>query len=379
MFKTIKAVGLTIVLANTLLLAACGDDINEVNNEPPVVRGLKTIVVKDQERSTERKYPSVLQPSSISTLSFEIAGNLFEVKLDVGQIVEKGDVLARIDSTTLVLQVESAEAALRQAQSAAKTSAEDYERKAALLKKGVVTKAAADQAKNAAESAKEKLVQAKKQLATAKKNLTKTELKAPFDGIINTVEVNSFANVTPGTPIATLYSAKAFEASFSVSYDVINLLTVGKKAIVRLADNPAIMLDAQVSELGARADTVSSFPAVVAVNSNNPDLKAGMAVEVSLEFTVEKGKGFILPLSVLALEGKIKKPEKHSDPGQAFVYVFEKATGTVKRRAVKIAGIRENSLIIIDGLKLGEHVASAGVSFLRDGQSVKLLPVITGE
>ena len=369
-----KFVKLTLLPALAISLSACGDEATETMNEKPVIRGLKTIVVKEQERSTTRKYPSVLQPSSVSTISFEIAGSLAEINLNVGQLVKKGEVLARIDPTTLKLQVDSAEAAVRQAQSASQTMAEDYERKFALLKKGVVTKAASDQAKNAAESAKEQLVQAKKQLATAKNNLTKTELKAPLDGIINTVEVNSFANVSPGAPVATLYSADKFEASFSVSYDVINLLAVGKKAIVRLADNPAIVLNAHVSELGARADTVSSFPTVVTVDSQNAGLKAGMAIEVSIEFAVENGKGFTLPLSVLALEGKISKPEKYNEPGKAFIYVFDEASKTVKRRAVMIGGVRENSLIIIDGLKLGERVASAGVSFLRDGQVVKLLP-----
>jgi len=379
MFEIKRAASLTIVLAGSLLLSACGAENNEAANEPPVIRGLKTIVVKDQERNTERKYPSVLQPSSISTLSFEIAGNLSEVKLDVGQIVKKGDVLGRIDSTALILQVESAEAALRQAQSAAQLAADDYERKSALLNNGVVTKAAADQARNATESAKEVLIQSNKQLETAQNNVSKAELRAPFDGIINSVEVNSFANVTPGATFATIYSAEAFEASFSVSYDVVNLLAVGKKAIVRLADNPAIVLDAYVSELGARADTVSSFPAVATVNTEDTSLKAGMAVEISLQFAVEKGKGFTLPLTVLALEGKIEKPQNNTDPGQAYVYVFDEASGTVKRRAVMIAGVRENSLIIIDGLKLGEYVASAGVSFLRDGQKVKLLPNAAGE
>jgi hypothetical protein len=40
---------------------------------------------------------------------------------------------------------------------------------------------------------------------------------------------------------------------------------------------------------------------------------------------------------------------------------------------VMVAGVRENSLLIVDGLNAGERVASAGVSFLRDGQKVKLL------
>ncbi len=374
-----KAIPMAAALALGLLLTACGDDKNGSANEPPVIRGLKTTVVKAQERSTERKYPSVLQPSSISTLSFEIAGNLAEFKLDVGQIVRKGDVLARINPTTLMLQVESAEAAMRQAQSAAQTSAQDYERNLALLKKGIVTKAAADKARNEAQSAKEKLVQAKKQLETANENLTKAVLKAPFDGIINTVEVNSFANVSPGATIATIYSVEAFEASFTVTYDVINLLTIGKKATIRLADNPAISLDAHVSELGARADTVSSFPAVVRLNSSDTSLKAGMAVEISLEFPIEKGTGYLLPLTVLDMEGQIEKPARKDAVGQAYVYVYDKATATVNRRAVTISGVRENSLIIVDGLQLGEHVASAGVSFLRDGQSVKLLSDTTGE
>lgn len=374
-----KFVKLAIFVALAISLSACGDDNTEPMNDKPVIRGLKTIVVKEQERSTTRRYPSVLQPSSVSTISFEIAGSLAEINLDVGQLIKKGEVIARIDPTNLELQVDSAVAAVRQAKSAAQTMTEDYERKSALLKKGVVTKAASDQAKNAAESAKAQLIQAQKQLETAQENLTKTELKAPLDGIINTVEVNSFANISPGATIATLYNADQFEASFSVSYDVINLLALGKKAIVRLADNPAIVLNAHVSELGARADTVSSFPAVVIVDSQNSGLKAGMAVEISIEFSVENGKGFILPLSVLALEGKISKPEKYNEPSKAFVYVFDETSKTVKRREVMIGGVRENSLIVIDGLKLGEQVASAGVSFLRDGQTVKLLPSSNGE
>lgn len=362
------------VLAMTLLLAACGENASTAGADEPVVRGLKTIVVQDQERTTVRNYPSVLQPSSISTLSFEIAGKLTQVNLDVGQVVKAGDVLARIDPKGLTLQLDSAEAALQRTLSAARTARDDNQRKVALLQKGVISKATADQSRNALESAEAELVQATKQRDTARDNLAKAVLKAPFDGVIHTVEVDNFANVAVGAPVATIYSIESFEASFSVSYEVITMTTVGKRAVVRLADNPAVTLAGQVSELGARADTVSSFPVVVKVESTDPSLKAGMAVEVSLKFAVQSGKGFILPLTVLALEGRIKPPDNNSDPGKAFVYVFDQATSTVNRREVTIAGVRENALIIIAGLKEGERVASAGVSFLRDGQTVKLLP-----
>ncbi|MHA1547177.1 MAG: efflux RND transporter periplasmic adaptor subunit, partial [Alphaproteobacteria bacterium] len=197
------------VAALMLLLVACGDDGDTGRADNPPVRGLKTIVVKDQERTTERKYPSVLQPSSISTLSFEIGGKLIELNLNVGQVVKTGDVLARIDPTNLALQVDSAEAGLRRAQSGARTARDDNQRKVTLLSKGVITKAAADQAKNALEGAQAELVQAQKQRDTALKNLSKAVLKAPFDGVIHTVEADTFANVAAGVAIATIYSVQS--------------------------------------------------------------------------------------------------------------------------------------------------------------------------
>ena len=271
-------------------------------------------------------------------------------------------------------QVESAEAALTQAQSTAKNAAEDAERKADLLTKGVATKAAADKARTDAETSAAQVVQAQRSLDTAMENLTKAQLTAPYDGILNSVDVQSFANVAAGAAVATIYAAEEFETSFSVSFEVVNQLAVGKKVKVRLADNPDIVLGGYVSELGARADTVSSFPVVVKLEEVDPSIKAGMAVEIAMEFAVLKGEGFTLPLSVLPFQGQLEPSGSSSEPGKAVVYVYDTATKTVKQRQITVGGVRENSIIAIDGLELGDRVASAGVTFLRDGQKVKLLP-----
>ena len=354
------------------VLVACQAESNPEPSEPPV-RGLKTFEIKDVEETTVRRFPSVLQPSAISTLSFEVSGRLKEVALDVGQQVKQGEVLAELDPRSLELQVESAQAAVDQAASNAKNAEEDFKRKDDLLKKGVTTKAAADQARTAAETSRAQLIQAQRSLDTARENLTKATLRAPFDGILNSVDVESFTNVAAGAPVATLYQADGFETSFSVSFDVVNRLAVGKKAEVRLADNPSVVLQGHLKEVGARADTVSSFPVVVAVDETNPSIKAGMAVEISMEFTVPKGKGFAVPISVLPFEGQIDPPRNPSDPGNTEVFVYDPESGTVKKRKITVAGVRENSLIVIEGLELGDQVAAAGVSFLQDGQKVKLL------
>ncbi len=361
------------VLAICITLAGCGDD-QAANTEDQPIRGLRTFLIEEVEQSTVRRYPSVLQPGSLSTLSFEVSGRLKEVNLDVGQRVMEGHVLAEIDPRSLELQVEASEAALDQARSTAKNADEEAQRKSDLLEKGVTTKAEADKAQTNAETSAAQVVQAERSLQTAQENLSKAVLKAPYDGTVNSVEVQSYGNVSPGSAIATLYSTNQFETSFSVSFDVVNQLVVGKKVKVRLADNPSIVLKGFVSELGARADTVSSFPVVAKLEESDPTMKAGMAVEIAMEFSVEKGEGFTLPLSVLPFEGEIDPPENSNDTGTAKIFVYDPETKTVKEREIQIAGVRENSLIAISGLELGERVASAGVSFLRDGQKVKLLP-----
>ena len=354
-------------------LAACQDETAETSAEPPI-RGLKTILIQDVEETTIRRYPSVLQPDAISTLSFEVAGRLTEISLDVGQKVKKGEVLAEIDTRSLELQVESANAALNEARSLAKNAAEDAKRKEELLKKKIISQAAADQSRTEAETTAARVVQAQRSLETAEENLTKASMEAPFDGIINSVEVQSFSNIGVGTTVATVYATDAFETSFSVSFDVVSRLAVGKKVQVRLADSPDVVLAGHISELGARADTVSSFPVVVSLDETDPSIKAGMAVEISIEFSVPSGAGFALPLSVLPFDGDLDPPKSPNEPGKSQVFVYNPDTSTVSRRDVLVGGVRENKIIIIDGLNLGEYVASAGVSFLREGQKVKLLP-----
>lgn len=365
---------LTIIGAAVLLLASCQAEEVSTADQEPVVRGLKTVVVKDQESSTVRRFPSVLQPSEVTTMSFEISGKLGPIDLKVGQVVKKGEVLAQLDTRTLDIQVESSQAAVRQAEATAENAAANLKRQQDLFDKKVTTRAVLDNAQTDASTSAEALAQAKKQLETSIEDLDKAELKSTIDGIINSVVMESFAIVSPGSPVATLYRADEFEASFSVSYDVVQRLTVGKQVAIRLSDNPSIILKGVVSELGSKADTVSSFPIVVTLLEANPALKAGMAVEVSVEFVVPTGQGYLMPLTVLPLFGTIDPETKPEKPSSTQVYVYDPDTQSVKTRSIKIAGVRENSIIVIDGLNAGERVASAGVSFLRDGQKVKLLP-----
>jgi RND family efflux transporter MFP subunit len=357
-----------ICLALLLALQNC-DEKKEVTSEQ-AIRGLRVYKVAARAESRIRNFPSILQPADVSLLSFEIAGQLKAINLQVGQKVELGDLLAEIDPRSLQAQVDQATAGVQQAEAQLVNANADFQRKQELLTKGFATRASFDQSKANLVTAQAQLDQARRQLDLANHNLDRSKLLAPFKGTIARVEVKSFAQVAAGQSIVTLYSDDRLETSFLVPAVTFKSLKVGQPVEVKVADLPGASLKGEISELGSKAEEVSAFPVVVRLDNSVSGLNAGMSVEVAVEEPLIGGtNGFLLPLSALApIGGKDLQRV-------ATVFVFDEATSTVKKRQITLGGIRGNDLVVTDGLNANDLVASAGVSYLVDSEKVKLLPV----
>jgi RND family efflux transporter MFP subunit len=349
-------------------LQGCGERKQEAAEQP--ARGLRAYKVAATAESRIRRFPSVLQPADVSSLSFEIGGQLKAVTLTVGQKVQLGDMLAEIDPRSLQTQVQQADAGVQQAQAQLDNAEADFQRKDELLKKGVATQAAFDQSRAALLTSRAQLDQARRQLELTNHNLDRSMLLAPFSGTIARVEVKSFAQVTAGQPIVTLYSDDRFEISFLVPSPTFQSLAVGQAVEVKVADLPDRSLKGEVKELGSKAEQVSAFPVVIRLDNSIPGLNAGMSVEVSIEEPLIGGQsGFLVPLSALAPEGG----KELQSTGTVFLY--DSGSSTVQKRTITLGGVRDNRLVVTEGIAAGDIVASAGVSYLIDGQKVKLLPM----
>jgi RND family efflux transporter MFP subunit len=349
-------------------LSSCGEKQDASFQQ--VTRGLRAHKVSAYAESRTRRFPSVLQPSDVSRLSFEISGQLKAVNLAAGQRVHLGDLLMEIDPRSLQAQLEQASAGVKQAEAQLANAEADFGRKSELLKKGVSTQASFDQSQATLLTTRAQLDQAQRQLDLATHNLDRSKLLAPFDGTISGVEVKSFGQVAPGQAAVTLYSDDSFEMSFLAPAAIFPSLKVGQPAKVQVADRPDLSLTGVIKELGARAEQVSAFPVVVRLKNDVAGLNAGMSVEILLELPlVSASGGYLVPLSVLV-------PEGGKDlQGAATVFLYDAASSTVHRHGVTLGGIRDNQLVVTEGLNAGDYVASAGVSYLTDGQKVKLLPV----
>src|SRR5260370_30590700 len=163
-------------------LQGCSEKKQEATEQP--ARGLRAYKVAAKAESRLRRFPSVLQPADVSSLSFEIGGQLKAITITVGQKVQLGDVLAEIDPRSLQTQVEQASAGVQQAQAQLDNAEADFQRKDELLKRGVATQAAFDHSRATLLSSQAQLGQARRQLHLAGHNLAGRKHPPPFSRTI---------------------------------------------------------------------------------------------------------------------------------------------------------------------------------------------------
>ena len=94
-----------------------------------------------------------------------------------------------------------------------------------------------------------------------------------------------------------------------------------------------------------------------------------MAVEAAVDLAAPQATGFAIPLTAIIRDGST---DEGAENGMS-VYLFDPETSQVARRDVTVGGISENAIVVLDGLQEGDRIASAGVSFLKEGQEVRLL------
>jgi len=342
---------LTAILLSASLLAAC--------EEPPPpaaekIRAIKTIVVADRGAGQARRFPGVIEAVDTSSLSFEVGGNTREILVDVGARVKTGDTLATLDDTPYKLNVDAAEAEVDRAKANQAEKKTEFDRQDTLYKKDWVSKAAWDQAKAAYDSTTSQVSYANSKLNLARRDLEKTVLRAPFDGVIAARNADPFQEVARGEKIFDIYIEGAMQVRLSVPETAI---MARRHGIFFQGGVPlAVMTKSERNVDGHAAHLASGRLMAI----------PGMTAEANLLLGDETGEqSFLLPLSAIA---------PGEAPGEGYVFLFDEATSTVKMTAVRGAGgVRDDRVLISEGVSAGDIVAVAGVSFLRDGQQVKLL------
>ena len=343
-------------------LVACEEEAPPVAEQ---IRAIKTTTVADLASGQQRRFPGVVEAVDTSSLSFEVSGNTREVNVNVGDRIERGQILATLDVTPFQITVEGAEAELGRSRADLAEAETVYVRQDALYKKEWVAKSAYDQALAARDSAKEQVSFAQSKLNLARRDLEKTQLIAPFDGVIATKFVDPFQEVARGEKMFEIYAEGAMEVLVSVPETSIAQVNLGLPADVSFPSERSGNLKGRISEIGTVATEANAFPVKVALIDAPEFVLPGMTAEVSLTLGErDQISAYLIPFLAVA-------PGEES--GQGYVFVYDPETSTVKKTSIRGHGVTDNRVVVIEGLKAGDVIAVAGVSFLSDGKKVKLL------
>jgi len=352
------------VLAGGLAAAACGGNAPPPEPLPRLVRFTE---ISMGGTARVRRFAGVAKAPEEPRLSFKVSGTLITLAVKVGERVERGELIAEVDATDYQINLEDAQAGLRRAQAEARNASATFGRTRDLYEHGNASRTDYDAARAASESARAAVESAQQRLELARRQLGYTRLTAPAAGAIAAVDVSLNENVQPGQPIVMLVeSGGLLEVRVTIPESLIASLRRGQPAVVRFDALPDTELAATVTEVGVAATGAgTTFPATVRLDEMDPAVRAGMAAEV----------GFRFEGTAAATRLRLPAHCVGEDAAGRFVWVLETAGGdraVAHRRGVEVGELSREGIEILSGLEDGDRVVTAGVSQLRDGETVRV-------
>lgn len=293
-----------------------------------------------------------------SPLSFRVGGKLIERRVDIGDHVAEGDVLAVLDAGDLQAQARAAQAQLASAQAELGRARADRARFAALAQDQLVSRSALDAQNAAAAAAQGQVNAAQASLEVARNQAAYARLRAPADGVIAGRAIEAGQVVAAGQTVLTLAADGSREVVFAIPEGAIGTIRPGQPAQVSTWANPERRWPGRIREISPAADPASrTFAARVSIDAPDDALRLGQSARVHLQ---DNGRAQTsVPLAALQRSGDA-----------ASVFVVNPETSALEMRPIKVGGYAQDQVRVVSGLAGSDWVVAAGGHLLRAGQKV---------
>ena len=285
-------------------------------------------------------------------------GRIVAVYVEAGDHVKRGQLLAKIDDSVTVQQVNRLKASLEQAQAQAALSAAEYKRALGVEAAGALSAEDIEKRRATAltDAANVKVVAA--QLAEAQARLERTRIAAPVEGTVLTrrAEVGQIAN-PGGDALFRVASGGEVEMRGQLAEQDLAQVKVGDTATVYLTGLPQAFAG-RVRLLGAIIDPQTRLGEIRITLKPEPALRPGAFAHATVG--IEKAMRPVVPQTAVL-----------TDSNGSYVFVVD-ARNHVQRRAVRVADTSDEGVVIAAGLQGTEHVVATAAGFLHAGEEVKV-------
>ncbi len=356
----------TPLLPFVLLIAPVVAMLPGCSEKPPAepLRTVRTAEVRyDPGKASEsNRYVGSVQSRHEVEEAFRVGGKILQRKVDVGQKVREGDLLAVLDDVDYHHAEEAARQALVAATTQARQAESDQQRLKALKLDGSVSESDEEKARTALETAKASAEAAARQLDLARNRLKYTLLRASRGGVVTAVRAEAGQVVAEGMPVVTLASEGEPEIVADVPEDHLAVFRASRYK-AWLASAPDQVFDVTLRELAPQAAAQTrTYRARLRPATPRP-LPLGATATLVVERPVGEHPAAVIPASALT-----------QDQGRPAVWVvrpIDAKVGTVRLVAVQVHGYR-NEDVLISGPAAGERVVTAGVHKMAPDLKVAL-------
>jgi RND family efflux transporter MFP subunit len=319
-----------------------------------------TITVDSNALASGPVITGSIQPERRADLRAEVGAIVLQVLKENGEPVRKGDVLLRLDETSIRDSVNSADEATRAAEQTLAQAQRMYERQKTLLASGMVSTQAQEDAEIRRNNAQSDLAAARSRSVSARQQLTRTVVRAPFDGIVSERKVSNGDTAQVGKELIKVIDPASMRFEGLVSADKIGVVKVGQPVLFRVNGYPGQNFSGKVKRVDPAANAVTRQVEVLVEFSEPAQPRvAGLYAEGRVES--QTSSSLMIPPSALVQAGDAN-------------YVWRVKGGQLAKVPLTIGTRDERSgrWQVLTGLTTGDMVVRVPASGFKDGQKVEL-------
>jgi len=285
-------------------------------------------------------------PKITTPLSFLLPGTVITAKVDEGDWVTKGQILAQLNTTSYKSAYQGTLATLKQAQDA-------YNRLKTVHDKGSLPEIRW-------QDVTAKLAQAKSANQIALQNLENSILKAPSNGYIGMRNIEIGETSVPGVPIFNLVNIHEVYVKVAVPENEINKIKKGQTASVSIPALGSQIFTGKVEKIGVVANSISkTYDVKINIQNQQKIIKPGMACDIVIHTNTTNDK-IAIPYQCVTKDSN----------GQDFVYIVNPKSKIAFKKSVKLGAFTNNKIEILSGITVGELVVTEGTQKLSNNTKV---------
>ena len=352
MKKTVST-GLAIIALT--LMTACSSEQNVTYS---------TAKVSKQNISTSITATGTIEPVTKVEVGTQVSGIIDKIYVDYNSVVKKGQVIAELDKTNLVSELNSAQSNLANAQSNLTYQKANYSRYKNLYEKGLIAANDFENARLSYEQAQQQVKIQQQSVEKARTNLGYATITSPIDGIILSKEVEEGQTVASAMTTPTLFNIAQDLTDMRVIADIdeadIGGVVEGQRVTFTVDAFPDDVFNGSVTQVRQEATTESNvvtYEVVISAPNDDLKLKPGLTANVTI-YTLEKNNVLTVPAKALRFtpNDAIMTDGESIEDVKAKNKVWTREGNVFKAHAVEIGTTNGTLTEIVSGIKEGTEV-----------------------